>query len=326
MFFINSTKFLLTNSMVIGVIISISSSNWISLWLGMEISMLSFIPLMMSNKITSSQSMIQYFITQSLASTMFLFSIITMLIGVNMVMNEMFMVISMLIKIGIAPFHNWILLIIESIDYTIMFLLLTVMKLPALTAMYQINSKMLVIPMLISLMVSSISSLNQSSLRKLLGLSSIYNMTLIISSISAMKISLIFLFIYSINLMMLILTIESMKVNFINQFVFNEFTLWTKINLWINMLSMAGFPPLMGFISKMMVIQMLISLNEILMVCLIMLTSLLILMFYTRLVFSSMLISYTFKKWTLNFSKPLHFIMISNLFLSCSLLVMNCLL
>nr|YP_010502901.1 NADH dehydrogenase subunit 2 [Nephotettix nigropictus]UXD78678.1 NADH dehydrogenase subunit 2 [Nephotettix nigropictus] len=326
MFFINSTKFMLINSMMIGVIISICSNNWISLWIGMEISMLSFIPLMMSSKITSSQSMIQYFIIQSLASTMFLYSIITMLIGVNMMMNEMLMVISMLIKIGIAPFHNWVLIVIESIEYFVMIFLLTVMKLPPLTAMYQISSSMLMTPMMISFIMSSISSLNQSSLRKMLGFSSIYNMTLIISSISTMKISLIFMLIYSTNMIFLIMTIESMKINFINQFVFNEFTLWVKMNLWINMLSMAGFPPLMGFISKMIIIQKLISFNEILLVSLIMLTSLLILMFYTRLVFSSMMISNTFKKWTLNFNKPFHFIMISNLFITFSLLAMNCML
>nr|YP_010502888.1 NADH dehydrogenase subunit 2 [Nephotettix malayanus]UXD78665.1 NADH dehydrogenase subunit 2 [Nephotettix malayanus] len=319
----NSTKFLLTNTTMIGVIVTVCSNNWISLWIGMEISMLSFIPLMMSNKITSSQSMIQYFIVQSLASTMFLFSIISMLVGVNMEVNEMMMVISMLIKIGIVPFHNWVLNIIESIDYMIMFFLLTVMKLPPLTAMYQINSSMLTIPMLISLMVSSISSLNQSSLRKMLGFSSIYNMTLVISSISTIKISLIFMLIYSINMFMLVFMIESMKINFINQFVFNEFTFWVKMNLWINMLSMAGFPPLMGFLSKMIIIQMLISLNEIFLVSFIMMTSLLILMFYTRLVFSSMLISSTFKKWTLNFNKPLHFIMISNFLFTFSLLTMN---
>nr|YP_010757439.1 NADH dehydrogenase subunit 2 [Nephotettix parvus]WEU77782.1 NADH dehydrogenase subunit 2 [Nephotettix parvus] len=320
---INSTKFLMANSMMIGVIITICSNNWVSLWIGMEISMLSFIPLMMSNKITSSQSMIQYFIIQSLASTMFLFSIITMLVGANMELNEMLMVISMLIKIGIAPFHNWVLNIIESMDYMIMMFLLTIMKLPPLTAMYHINSGMLTIPMLISITISSVSSLNQSSLRKMLGFSSIYNMTLIISSISTMKISLIFMLIYSINLFMLVYLIESMKINFINQFVFNEFTLWLKMNLWINMLSMAGFPPLVGFLSKMMIIQMLISLNEMFLVSLIMMTSLLILMFYTRLVFSSMLISNTFKKWTLNFNKPLHFVMISNLLFTFSLLSMN---
>nr|ATF28578.1 NADH dehydrogenase subunit 2 [Exitianus indicus] len=313
---------LLMNTMVIGVTMTVCSNNWISMWMGMEVSMMSFIPMMMSKKKNSSQSMIKYFIMQSVASTMFLFSVVFMLVGDSM-MNEMTTTIAMLIKLGVAPFHNWVLMVIESMEFFMMFIMLTMMKVPPISVLYQINSSLLTMPVMISLIVSSISSLNQSSLRKMLGFSSIYNISVMITSINSIKITLMFLMIYSMNMFMLILTIENLKVNFINQFMLYEFSLWMKLNLWINMLSMAGFPPLMGFLPKLMVIQELISMKQLMMVSIIMMTSMLILMFYTRMVFSSIIMSQTQKKWMINYSKPWHFIMILNILMTISSLSIN---
>nr|YP_010757426.1 NADH dehydrogenase subunit 2 [Leofa pulchella]WEU77769.1 NADH dehydrogenase subunit 2 [Leofa pulchella] len=319
---LNSTKLLMTNSLMIGVIMTICSNNWISMWMGMELSLLSFIPLMKSKSKSSSQSMIKYFIMQSVASTLFLFSVIFMLIGVNM-MNEMLMTISMLIKLGSAPFHNWLLMIIESIEYLYMFIMLTILKIPPLSILYQINTNMLVIPIVISMIISSISSLNQSSIRKILGYSSIYNMSLMMSSINNLKTTLIFILVYSINTMMVILVMKLNKINFINQIVFNDFKIWMKINVWINMLSMGGFPPTMGFLTKLLIIQNLLMNGQLLIVSILIMTSMLVLMFYTRVAFSSMMTSLTFKKWSLMYSKPINYLLVSSLLVFPMMLSMS---
>nr|YP_010502875.1 NADH dehydrogenase subunit 2 [Exitianus nanus]UXD78652.1 NADH dehydrogenase subunit 2 [Exitianus nanus] len=318
----NSTKSLLVNSMMIGVIITICSNNWISMWMGMEVSLISFIPLMLGNKKNTSQSMIKYFIMQTVASTMFLFSVICMLVGDSMT-NEMFMMISMLMKLGVAPFHSWVLMVIEPLELSAMFIMLTVLKIPPLAILYQINTSMLNYPIIMSMLVSSISSLNQSSLRKMMGFSSIYNISIMVMSINSLKVSMVFIMIYSMNMFMLISVMENMKANFINQLMVNEFSLWVKLNLWINMLSMAGFPPLMGFIPKLMVAQLLILNNQMLLVSIMMMTSMLILMFYTRMVFSSMLTSQTQKKWTICYTKPMHFLMSINIMMTTLSMTFN---
>nr|YP_010431977.1 NADH dehydrogenase subunit 2 [Abrus daozhenensis]USS62512.1 NADH dehydrogenase subunit 2 [Abrus daozhenensis] len=312
---INSTKLTLANTMMIGVIMTICSNNWISMWMGLEISMLSFLPFMVNKNKLSSESMVKYFIIQSVASTIFLLSVICMLIGVNM-LNEMTLTISMLIKLGSAPFHMWVLMIIEMINYLPLFFLLTVLKIPPLSILYQINTKMLTIPIILSMFVSSISCLNQSSMRKTLGFSSIYNISLMMISINKFNVMMIYLMIYSTMMILLTNICMKMKINFINQMIFNEFSIWMKINMWINMLSMSGFPPLMGFSAKLMIIQTLINSNEFIMVIFLVVTSFLVMMFYMRLTFSSLMNLYSFKKWTLNKITPVFYLFSLNLMLN----------
>nr|ATD52999.1 NADH dehydrogenase subunit 2 [Psammotettix sp. EMHAU-2015-Zz053036] len=310
--FSNLTKLTLTNTMMIGVIMVVCSNNWLSMWMGLELSMLSFIPLMQNKFKTSSEAMIKYFIVQSAASTMFLFSVIYMLIGVN-IMNEMIMTMAMLIKLGSAPFHNWMIIMIEMIDFQSMFVLLTVMKLPALSIMYQINSSMLIIPIIISMIISSISCINQTSIRKTLGYSSIFNISLMMTSINKINIMFIYLLAYSIMLGMMIYIMKSLKINFINQMVFNEFSYLIKINIWINMLSMGGFPPTTGFLVKILILQN-ISMNmNMLIIWTFILTSLITMMFYTRLAFSSILSSSSYKKWIINKNKTNYSMMAVNI-------------
>nr|ATF28630.1 NADH dehydrogenase subunit 2 [Phlogotettix sp. EMHAU-15090801] len=309
---INSTKILLTNTMMIGVIMTICSNNWISMWMGLEISLLSFIPFMQTDNQISSESMIKYFIMQSAASTMMLLSVVIMLIG-GSIFDEITMTMAMLIKIGSVPFHNWVIMIIESLGYYTIFTLLTILKIPPLSILYQTSSQMLNIPIILSMIISSISCLNQSSVRKTLGYSSIYNMAMLMLVINSYYIMMMYLILYSITMIMLIFLTKKLKINFINQMLINEHNMTIKINLWLNMLSMGGFPPLIGFISKLLIIQMLIFNNEVLLMVIMVLTSMLVIMFYMRMAFTSLMSISLSKKWMSNKTNANYFIMLTNL-------------
>nr|UKE80287.1 NADH dehydrogenase subunit 2 [Phlogotettix monozoneus] len=311
----NSTKLLLTNTMMIGVIMTICSNNWISMWMGLEISLLSFIPFMQTDNQISSESMIKYFIMQSAASTMMLLSVVTMLIGGSM-FDEIIMTVAMLIKIGSVPFHNWVIMIIESLSYYTIFTLLTILKLPPLSILYQTSSQMLNIPIMLSMIISSVSCLNQSSVRKTLGYSSIYNMAMIMLVINSYCVMMTYLIFYSITMIMLINMTKKLKINFINQMLINEHNMNIKINLWLNMLSMGGFPPLIGFIGKLLVIQMMILNNEVLLMVIMVLTSMLVIMFYMRMAFTSLMSISLSKKWMTNKTNSSYFIMLTNLTLT----------
>nr|YP_009442033.1 NADH dehydrogenase subunit 2 [Maiestas dorsalis]APO09330.1 NADH dehydrogenase subunit 2 [Maiestas dorsalis] len=311
----NFTKMSLANTMMIGVIMTICSNNWISMWMGIELSLMSFIPFIQNEMKNSSESMIKYFIIQSIASTMFLCSVIFMLVGDNM-MNEMMLTMSMIIKLGVAPFHNWVLMMINNISYWTLFSLLTIMKIPPLVVLYQINSSMIIIPMILSAVFGAISCMNQTSMKKTIGYSSIFNLGLMLTSINKFNNTIMFLVIYSTMMMMLIMIIKEMKINWINQMVFNSFPVFLKMNLWINMLSMAGFPPLLGFSMKMLIFENLVMNNQMMLTSIILMSSMLVMMFYTRLAFSCMLNSSLFKKWLINCNKSLFFLMSMNIMIT----------
>nr|YP_010614353.1 NADH dehydrogenase subunit 2 [Dalbulus maidis]WAS32287.1 NADH dehydrogenase subunit 2 [Dalbulus maidis] len=319
---LNSTKMMLNNVMMIGVIMTICSNNWMSMWMGLEMSMMAFIPMIQNFNQLSSESMIKYFIIQSIASTLFLFGIISMLIGVN-TKNELLMLMSMLIKLGMAPFHNWMLMIIQYINYSEMFILLTVMKIAPISIMHQIQSNMMIIPIAMSMIISSISCMNQSSMRKIMAWSSIYSVSMMMISINNMSIPMTYMLVYSMMLMMILFLANKLKINYINQMVFNEYSLWIKMTVWFNMLSLGGFPPTMGFIIKVMIIQSLMTQQEFILSAILMMTSLLTMLFYIRLTFNSMLIMSTHMKWTKTSYNSINSIMVINFTLPPMIMSMN---
>lgn len=304
---LNSTKITLTNTMIIGVIITICSNNWIAIWTGIEIVLLSFIPLIQNRKNSRSESIIKYFIIQRVASTMFLLRVVIMLIGVNII-NEMLITIAIVIKIGLAPFHNWVISIIEGIEYTNVLILLTVLKIPPIIILYHTNTKLLTIPILLRIILRSIICLNQSSVRKTLAYSSIYNNRLIVIPINKFNILLIYIIIYSIIVIIVILVLNPLKINFINQLVFNEINIRTKIVLWFNMLSIRGFPITLGFIGKIIIIQTIILQKRLILLLINLITSILLTIFYLRLTFTSIFRLYSFKKWSNFNNKPKIFV------------------
>nr|UGK73282.1 NADH dehydrogenase subunit 2 [Paradorydium reflexanum] len=294
----NLTKMSLMNIMVIGVIMVICSNNFMSMWMGLEISLLSFIPMMSFSKSTGvSESMIKYFIIQCISSSMFLFSVISMLIGVNMEINESIILISMALKMGLMPFHNWILFIIEMIDWTSILIMLTVLKIPPFYIVNQLTTEIMMIFVFTSIWLSPIMCINQSSIKKLIVFSSVYNLGIMVSTINKFNLTLNLLLIYSIMLFLLTKTLSSLKINYINQIVFNDFSKWTKINLWINMLSMAGFPATMGFMMKIMVLEKLITENQFFISMTMIISSIIVIVFYTRMAFNCMMTTQVFKKW-----------------------------
>nr|YP_009974394.1 NADH dehydrogenase subunit 2 [Chanohirata hamata]QNJ33324.1 NADH dehydrogenase subunit 2 [Chanohirata hamata] len=300
--YFNSTKVLLANCMVIGVTMSICSNNWISMWMGLEISILSFIPFMQTDKISSEESSIKYFIIQSMASAFLLLGIVSMLVGVSMD-NETFLLnVSMLIKIGVAPFHNWVLFIVENLKYMVMFTLITIMKIPPLVIISYCTMNM-EMSMLLSMTVGALFCLNQTSMRKIIAYSSIFNMGLMLMVIKSNVTWVSYMLIYSTLIFTMMILLKQMKVNFINQMILNKFNPWIKINLWMNMLSMGGMPPLMGFLPKIMTMQMMIKENSLMMMTMMILSSLLVMMFYLRLAFTTMFNFNTMLKWNMQYYK-----------------------
>jgi len=65
----NSTKILLLTTLLGRVLVSVSSNSWLGAWIGLEINLISFIPLTFNAKnMYSTEASLKYFIEQVLAS------------------------------------------------------------------------------------------------------------------------------------------------------------------------------------------------------------------------------------------------------------------
>lgn len=104
--------------LVTGRLMSISSSNWLYVWIGLEINLLSFIPLVIhGTEDLEVESMIKYFLVQSLGSCIILFIYLSINIYLidDLFFINIIMVFRFIIKMGIFPFHFWLVHVIRGI-------------------------------------------------------------------------------------------------------------------------------------------------------------------------------------------------------------------
>nr|QJD07211.1 NADH dehydrogenase subunit 2 [Ghauriana sinensis] len=287
----NSSMFLFMFFMLIGILISISSNNWILIWCGLEVSLICFIPLMLNKNYISSECSMKYFIIQSISSSILVLSFLFMLMNVNFNF-ELLLIISMMIKMGVAPFHNWVLNVIDGLDFFFLFILLTLLKIPPLCILTYI-SLYLNIFVLMSLIIGSISGLNQNSSIKILGYSSIFNMGFILSCLCINQIWLFYMLFYSLLIFMFIYLLKSMNLMYINQMIMNDFSINMKFIFFINLLSMGGMPPLLGFMIKLIILEFMFMYKLYFLSFVMIMMSLIVMYFYIRLSFVSVMM-YTF--------------------------------
>lgn len=227
-------------------------------WIIIEINILVFIPLinLKKNKY-QSESALKYFIAQAVASVFILLRLFT-LFNSNSITSTI-LIIALILKIGVAPFHQWIPAIAEGLQWEVILILLIPQKIGPLILIYQtlisdFIDKKLFLFIFLTTLVGGVGGLINYSLRKILVYSSISHSGWILASvIVSLKLWLSYFIVYSIILTSIIISFKLIKINNLNQiFLINNKTL--KYSLIIIFLSMSGLPPFRGFLIKYMVI------------------------------------------------------------------------
>nr|YP_009918397.1 NADH dehydrogenase subunit 2 [Caryopemon giganteus]QLX47622.1 NADH dehydrogenase subunit 2 [Caryopemon giganteus] len=295
-------KILFSCTLILGTLMAISSYSWLSIWVGLEINLLSIIPLLINYKNSyPSEAAMKYFITQALASMLLLMSVIlSMNLNESLPMDSfksliMILDSSLFIKMGAAPFHAWFPEVIEGINWTNSMILLTWQKLaPMVILMYNINLPLFLSwIVLFSSIIGGIYGMNQTSLRKILAYSSINHVGWMLSSMLNMNsVWFIYFLIYSIISANLIIIFWFFKIYFTKQLylIFSAH----KINGFtfaLNFLSLGGLPPFLGFLPKWITVNFLVYSEFYWMTIILIMSTLITLFFYIRLTFSAMMIS-----------------------------------
>lgn len=302
-----------------GTLIRICSSSWFRIWIGLEINLLSFIPLSINlNNLFSSEASLKYFLTQALASRTLLFSIIfySFYIEWNTTLNQnniqhlinILFISSLIIKIGIAPFHFWFPNVIEGLNWINNLILITWQKIaPFVILSFCLNFNFLIFSIIISAFIGAIGGLNQSSLRKLIAYSSINHLRWMTAAIlNNENIWKIYFLFYCILSIVIILLFNNFKITNLNQlYSFIKFKILIKFIIFIPLLSLGGLPPFLGFFPKWLVIELLISKNLIILLIIILNFTLIALYFYIRIAYTAFLINHNEIAWNfINYSNP----------------------
>nr|ABY63866.1 NADH dehydrogenase subunit 2 [Phaethornis yaruqui] len=328
-------------SLTLGTTLTISSNHWMMAWTGLEINTLAIIPLISKHHHPRAiEAAIKYFLVQAAASTLLLFSStinawytgqwdITQL---NHPTSSLLLTTAIAMKLGLVPFHFWFPEVLQGSPLTTAMLLSTVMKFPPITILlltsHSLNPTLLTMMAVASAALGGWMGLNQTQIRKILAFSSISHlgwMTIIL--IYNPKLTLMAFYLYCImtaTIFFSLNTTKSLKLS-------TMMTSWAKTpalnaSLMMTLLSLAGLPPLTGFLPKWLIIQELSKQEMTATATIIALLSLLSLFFYLRLAYYSTITlppspTNHMKQWYVN--KPTNTLIASLTSLSTLLLPMS---
>nr|AKL90668.1 NADH dehydrogenase subunit 2 [Columbella adansoni] len=299
--------------MGVGTVLSVSSMHWLMMWAGLEINLIGFLPLLVYQKsVSESQSAVKYFIIQALGSSFLIFGSLmsfsssfswdTFVVGDFNYSAIGFLVLTcgLLIKLGVFPFHYWLPSVMAGLPWISCLLLATWQKfaplflLLSLTEMNQfyVLSVFICLVSVGSSLIGGVGGMNQTQTRALLAYSSIGHLGwmsfALMHSEWTMKMYLSVYVLVSISLFTSLWYNDFGNMK--NIYNLKNYS-FMYLSVMFILLSLGGLPPLLGFVSKWLVV--LVSSNSVWtpMIFGLILGSLLSLFYYLSLFFSMFLSS-----------------------------------
>nr|YP_009992037.1 NADH dehydrogenase subunit 2 [Rhipicephalus decoloratus]QNN85508.1 NADH dehydrogenase subunit 2 [Rhipicephalus decoloratus] len=305
---------------MITIFVSSSSNSWFIYWLMMEMNMMAFIPLMNNYKFKNLNAMIIYFVVQGFSSSLFFISAFQYnLFQINFFF---FLInISILIKLGMIPFHFWLISISEMMNFNSILILLTIQKIIPLLIFEKFMNNFLIPLFTISSLFASILAMKYKLLKKILIFSSISHQGWILCLIAKnLKFWITYLLLYFFIIFNIVNFCNKNKINSFFDFIKEKIKPEIKIKMSMLMMSLGGMPPFMGFFMKIVSIYLLMQMNLILIIILI-LSSLINLFFYMRMIMPIFFINMKFFSWNNLFIKK-NFLMNMNFITLITLMYM----
>nr|AXZ96947.1 NADH dehydrogenase subunit 2 [Agriornis montanus] len=293
-------KLIFSMSLLLGTTITISSNHWMMAWTGLEINTLAILPLISkSHHPRAIEASTKYFLVQATASTLLLFSSMTNawftgqwdITQLTHPMSCLLLTAAISMKLGLVPFHFWFPEVLQGSSLMTSLLLATVMKFPPTILLFltssSLNPTMLFMMAITSAALGGWMGLNQTQVRKIMAFSSISHlgwMTIIL--IYNPKLTLVTFYLYSLTTAAIFFALNSTNTLKLSTLM----TAWSKVptltaTLMLTLLSLAGLPPLTGFLPKWLIIQELTKQELTATANIIALLSLLGLFFYLRLAY-----------------------------------------
>nr|QEV85445.1 NADH dehydrogenase subunit 2 [Aphis gossypii]QJW34502.1 NADH dehydrogenase subunit 2 [Aphis gossypii]UKG21277.1 NADH dehydrogenase subunit 2 [Aphis gossypii]WMZ98084.1 NADH dehydrogenase subunit 2 [Aphis gossypii] len=301
---LNLTKIMFFIMLMFSTLMSISASNWLSMWMGLELNLFSIIPILnFKSSIYSIEATMKYFLIQAFASILLLIFLINK--NFFFLNNSNIMIIMpLLMKLSLMPFHLWLPSMMEGLNWIACLLMMTWQKISPLIMISYLNTNKNLIFLITLISMNSIFGLNQNSMRKILAMSSINNSTWMLFAILLNnKLWMNYFVIYSMLNFLMIKILNNYNINYINQLKFFNLNFFFKLNMMMLIFSIMGLPPMIGFLMKWMLIKNLIYNNMYMIMMMLIMLTILNLFFYIKMSYFMLFNFNLFNKWYLQFKK-----------------------
>lgn len=322
--------------MLFGTLFSVSSSHWLGIWAGLEINLIGFLPLLVYQKrISESESAVKYFVIQAIGSRFLIFGRLniyslsftwdTINIARPVSLGFIIIFLGLIIKSGMFPFYFWLPAVMAGLPWFSCLLLATWQKVaPLFLVVSFVNDVYIYRAILVlcflavgSSLVGGVGGINQTQVRALIAYSSIGHLGWLLFAMVHRSWAIKVYF----RIYVLISICIFMGFWYSNLSIIKNFSTLSRNNLRIAgilviFLSLGGLPPILGFISKWLVISARTNSALWVMLLLLILGSVLRLFYYLRLLFSLFLSSFKRKRFVVKNIYKGHFVILLGVFVN----------
>lgn len=245
--------------LIISTILGLCSSNWVIIWMRLEINTLRICYLISKDTKTiklTNQPVFLYYLVQAIASLAFLIATTTTTSPTPL--SSIIVLTRLITKIGCWPIHLWYIKLISNLEIKTMSIL-TIMRWQKILPLIVLSITKIrkILPWLIVIItgciLSSMAKLSKTiSTKRIIALSSLNNNGwLIIVRVLSTQIFLLFLTIYALTLCITLKILKDIKTK-----TFYLLTFWSSCIILSNL---GGLPPLSIFWAKVMVIKQVLN-------------------------------------------------------------------
>nr|BDG62530.1 NADH dehydrogenase subuinit 2 [Ophiocten ludwigi] len=289
-------------SILISVVGAINTSNWLILWLWIELNSLALIPILSINMSPRTiEATSKYFLFQAAGSVIILLGIMLRYYYSGQIATNgnytfaetAIIILALAIKMGIFPSHFWFIEVMNGLNFFSGFFVAIVSKIVPLYIIIfmsiNTNSPIVLIVSLLSIIIGSIFGIQQTQLRKLIALSSIAHlgwMIIIFNNVNTSWIGAILFIAYIVMVLPLFWIGNSFSIEYLAKSSNPGSNTSVGVILCLTILSIGGFPPLLGFFYKWIIFLNVINTEEFLVIVILILASLVSLFYYVQICLS----------------------------------------
>lgn len=278
--------------LISGTLIAISSNSWFICWIGLEINLISIIPLILYNlNFSFTEAAIKYFLAQAMASLILILAACVDLNFYNSNFNSYsnsILTLSLCIKAGIAPVHFWFPQIIILIDWIQCTFILTWQRIAPLfliSSFYGSNFTLFFV--FLSGLVGSFGGFNQILAKIIFTYSSIiHSGWIVILATVSTKFVLLYFIIYATLTIAILSPFYFKNLNNVSSLGLSKMSLTTKLIICIRVISLGGLPPFLGFAAKISAINLALHITPSIIIFSLVIFSLLSLFYYFKLTYN----------------------------------------